>query len=237
MTSGLGISSIMPSIVSSGIFSSRRANRGAEALASNNPFVSVMNFDVAAGQAANAAKGVANIARESKNSIASGIVSAEEAIKNLSKTDKFMNGVGKVVGFTAEHINPLIVATGAVKVACSDDKAEAFSREALGLGAMFGSEALAKRFIGMPKSEKDLATGKKTMVKREGWYKQSEFLKKQAEALKDYSATKKIFNKSLRFLPGALKGVAFVGASIGGYTLGLSAADYILKECSQKSNA
>ena len=99
MTSGLTISSFMPSIVSSGIFSSRRADKGIDALASNNPFVSAMNFDIATGQVANAAKGVANIARESSNSVASGIVSAEEAIKNLSKTDKFLNGVSKVVNF------------------------------------------------------------------------------------------------------------------------------------------
>ncbi len=237
MTSGLAISSFMPSIVSSGIFSSRRADKGIDALAANNPFVSAMNFDVAAGQVANAAKGVANIARESSNSVANGIVSAEEAIKNLSKADKFMNGVSKVVNFTADHINPLIVATGAVKVACSDDKAEAFSREALALSAMFGSEALAKRFIGMPKLEKDAVTGKKIAFKREGWYKDSKFLTKQAEAFKDYCATKKIFNKTLKFLPGALKGFAFVSASIAGYSLGLSAADYILKECGGKTNA
>ena len=235
MTSGLAISSFMPSIVSSGIFSSRRADKGINAMSANNPFVGVMNFDIAAGQVTNAAKGVANIARESSNAVATGIVSAEEAIKNLSKTGKLMNGVSKVVNFTADHINPLIVATGAVKVACADDKAEAFSREALALGAMFGSEALAKRFIGMPKMEKDPVTGKKAAVKREGWYKDSSFLTKQAEALKDYCATKKIFNKSLRFLPGALKGIGFVTASIGGYSLGLSAADYILEECKKAS--
>ena len=236
MTSGLTISSFMPSIVSSGIFSSRRADKGIDALASNNPFVSAMNFDIATGQVANAAKGVANIARESSNSVASGIVSAEEAIKNLSKTDKFLNGVSKVVNFTADHINPLIVATGAAKVICSDDKAEAFSIEALALGAMFGSEALAKRFIGMPILEKDSVTGKKVARKREGWYKDSSFLTKQVNALKDYCATKRLFNKSLKFLPGAIKGIAFVTASIGGYSVGLSAADYILKD-SKNANA
>ena len=229
MTSGLAISSFMPSIVSSGIFSSRRANKGAEAL-TTNPFVSAMNFDIASGQAANAAKGVANIAKQSSNSVASSIVSAEKAIKDLSNSGKFMNGLSKVINFTADHINPLIVATGAVKVATADDKAEAFSREGIALGAMFGSEALAKRYIGMPKVEKDAVSGKKVTITREGWYRDSAYLTKQAEAFKDYCATKKVFNKSLKFLPSALKGLAFVTASIAGYQLGLSAADYILEE-------
>lgn len=228
MTSGLAISAFMPSITSSGIFSSRRANNGVDALASNNPFVGAMNFDIAAGQVTNAAKGVANIAKESKNALASGIVSAEESIKALSKSDKVLNGIGKVVNFTADHINPLIVATGAVKVACADDKADAAVSEGLALGAMFGSEAIAKRVIGMPMMKKNEVTGKKVPVAREGYYKKNPFLEKQASALKDYCETAKVCNKSIKFLPGALKGLAFVMASIGGYKLGHSVANLIL---------
>ncbi len=228
MTSGLAISAFMPSITSSGIFSSRRANRGAEALASNNPFVGAMNFDIAAGQVTNAVKGAANIAKESKNALAAGIISAEESIKALSKSDKMLNGIGKVVNFTADHINPLIVATGAVKVACADDKLDAAVSEGLALGTMFTAEAAAKRFIGMPKLTKDPETGKKIAIAREGYYKKNPFLDKQAQALKDYCSTTKVLNKSIRFLPGTLKGIGFVLASIGGYTLGQNAADLIL---------
>ncbi len=228
MSLGLTISAFMPSITSSGIFSSRRANNGANAMASNNPFVGLMNFDIAGGQILNAAKGVSNIARESKNSLATNIISAEESIKKMAKGDKVVSGFGKVLNFTADHINPLICATGAIKVLTADDKADAAVREGLALGTMFASEDLAKRTIGMPKISK--INGKRTAVAREGWYKKNPFLDKQANALKDYCATKTVFNKSLKFLPGTLKGLAFVAASIGGYKLGLSAADLILGE-------
>ena len=84
MSLGLTISAFMPSITSSGIFSSRRANNGANAMASNNPFVGLMNFDIAGGQILNAAKGVSNIARESKNSLATNIISAEVLASKLT---------------------------------------------------------------------------------------------------------------------------------------------------------
>ena len=81
MTSGLLITALMPSITSSGIFSSRRANSGADAFAANNPLIGAMNLDIAGGQVLNAAKGVSNIAKESKGEIAKDIVSAEKSIK------------------------------------------------------------------------------------------------------------------------------------------------------------
>lgn len=264
MSAGLAISAFMPSITSGTVFSTRRANSGAEAMAASNPFVGVMNFDIATGQIANAAKGVANIARESKNSIANGIISAEESIKALSKGDKVLNGLGKVVNFTAENINPFIVATGAVKVACSDDKVDAGARETLALGTMFASEYAAKNVLGMPINKKfnnktmkvikgglyDLSTGKPELIAKEGkykilngkkliidrgaLYKKSTFLEKQASAIKDYCATNKLFNKmSLKFVPGTLKGLGFVAASIGGYKLGAAAGDKLLGERTQ----
>ena len=58
--SGLAISAFLPSITSGGIFSTRRASSAANA---NNPFVGVMNADIAGGQALNVAKGVSNIAK------------------------------------------------------------------------------------------------------------------------------------------------------------------------------
>ena len=249
-----GISAFVPSITSSGIFSTRRANSAAN---SSNPFVGAMNMDIAGGQVLNAAKGVSNVAKYSKGSISSGILSAEESIKNLAKTDKIIGGASKVLNFTADNINPLICLTSGLKVATSDNKDEALIEEGCALGAMFGSEALAKRVIGIPKSmkfdEKNMIekadgiyklvegkeeliakngeyklSGKQLVVNRDGLYKEIPFLEKQANAMKDYCATKKFFNKSIKFVPGTLKGLGFVCASIGGYKLGLSAADMIL---------
>ena len=222
MSSGLAITSFMPSVVSSSIFSSRRANSGADALTQSNPFVAAMNMDIAGGQILNAAKGVSAIAKESNNALAAGFTSAEESIKALTKSDKILNGFGKVLNFTSNYINPLITATGAIKVITADDKKEAAIRETLGLGPMFAAEAAAKRFIGMPVIKK--IDGKRIAVAREGLYKKNPFAAKQAAAFKDYCNTKTFFNKSLKFLPGMLKGLGFVCASICGYKLGTEVA-------------
>lgn len=223
MSSMLAITSFMPSVVSSSVFSSRRANSSADALSQSNPFVAVMNMDIAGGQVLNAAKGVSAIAKESNNAFANSFTSAEESIKALTKGDKVLNGVGKVLNFTSNYINPLITLTGAVKVMTADDKTEAAIRESLGLGTMFAAEAAAKRLIGMPVIKK--IEGKRVAVPREGLYKRNPFVDKQVIALKDYCNTRTFCNKSLKFLPGMLKGLGFVCASIAGYKVGTKLAN------------
>ena len=214
--SGLAISAFLPSVTSSGIFSTRRAN---SAVTSNNPFVSAMNLDIAGGQALNMAKGVSNIAKYSEHSLSSNIISAEESIKNLAKTDKIVGGISKVLNFTADHINPIICATGAVKVACAEDgkRTETAIQEGVALGTMFATEAIAKRAIGIPKSmkydsntmsikldgiyqtvngeEKLLAktgeyklNGNQLVIEREGLYKKVPFLDKMTKMFKEKQA-------------------------------------------------
>ncbi len=261
MTSSIAISAFMPSIVSSGIFSTRRANSGVDALSANNPFVGAMNMDIAAGQVANAAKGIATIAKEEKNVLYNGIVSAENMIKTAQKSNKFVNGLGKVVNFTADNINPVIVGTSVIKVATAKDKEDAVIQEGIALPTMFLFEAGAKRFVGMPINKKfdpktmeitkdglyqiiggkkelvakagmyKIIDGKKVSISREGLYKSNPFLNKQAKAINDFCETKKLFNKSLKFVPGVLKGSAFVCASIAGYKLGTIIADEISEAC------
>lgn len=260
--SGLAISTFLPAITSGGIFSTRRASSAANA---NNPFVGAMNADIAGGQALNVAKGVSNIAKYSNNTLSADIMSAEESIKNLAKTDKVIGGISKVLNFTADNINPIICATGAVKVACSDNKKETAIEEGTALGVMFGSEALAKRIIGIPKNMtfdsktmvekadgiyqtidgneiliaekgKYKLNGKQLVVEKDGLYKKVSILDKatkmfkdkQAEVLSDTKNTSKAVQKLMKVAPGAAKGLAFVCCSIGGYQLGLSAADKIL---------
>lgn len=228
MSSGIAIASFMPSIVSSGIFSSRRANSSADALSQSNPFVAAMNMDIAGGQVLNATKGISAIAKESKSSIATGFTSAEESIKALAKGDKLLNGLGKVLNFTSNYINPLITATGAVKVLTADDKKEAAIKEGLGLGTMFAFEAVAKRILGMPYIKQ--VDGKRVATEREALYKKNLFVEKQASALKEFCDTRTLFNKSLKFVPGTLKGLAFVSASIMGYNLGSKIANIVVDE-------
>jgi len=184
MSSGLAI---MPLVFSNGTFCTRRTQSGADALSSGNPFVGIMNMDIAAGQISKAAECISDIAKESKSTLATGITSAEESIKALSKGDKVLSGVGKIMNFTADHINPLICATGAVKVLTSDDKEDAAIREGLGLGMMFTSEGLAKKTLGMPKTTKYDA---KTMkIKNDGIYQLKNGKEKLLAATGKYNIT------------------------------------------------
>lgn len=265
MSAGLAISAFMPSITSSGIFSTRRANSGLEAM-NNTPLVGAMNLDIASGQLFNAAKGASGIAKDYKNSIAQGIVSAEESIKKLAKEGKILKGCGKVLSFTGDNINPIICATGAIKVACAEDKSEALIQEGMALGTMFTFERGAKALLGMPKGMKfdkntmEIASdgiynvaegkreliakagqykidGKKLTVTREGLYKNNPFLDKQVSAFKDYCATKKVLGKSIKYAPSVLKGLGFALASIVGYKLGLATSKLFIDEEKQSHKA
>ena len=95
---------------------------------------------------------------------------------------------------------------------------------------MFGSEKAMKSFAGMPYTER--INGKIVTKTREGYYKKL-FSKKQLDAIKDFSKTKKFF----KYAPG-LKGLLFVGASITGYQVGEKLSDLILgkKPVKEKAN-
>lgn len=216
-----------PIVASNAIFSARRASKGMNSI-DENPLYGAMNMDIAAGQTLKgfkAAKEVAAISNSGAHIIAEG---ASEAIKNLSKTNNIVNGIGKVVDFTANNINPIICATSAAKVLFgSDDKLETGAREIISLGSMFAAERAAKSFLGMPYTTKE--GGKTVTHLREALYNKNPYLKEQVSALKDYCTTKKLFNKvSLKFVPGAVKGLAFVCASIAGYKSGSLLAECLI---------
>ena len=227
MTSGLAsIALFAPAVASNSVFSFRRASRGIESMP-ENPIYGMMNMDLAAGQTLKAVKATGDMVKVSDPAAGETFKGAEQAIKNMTKSGKFLNGVGKVVKFTADNINPIICATSGVKVLYSDDKADALARESLALTTMFAAESAAKKFIGMPLTKK--VDGKKVTVARDGLYAKNIFLKEQALALKDYCATKKLLNRiSLKALPGMLKGLAFVFASIAGYQAGVAIGDSLL---------
>lgn len=263
MTSGLAITSFMPSVISSTIFSTRRANSGADAIVTSNPLVGAMNMDIAGGQIVNAVKGVSNIAKGSANSLAEGITSAEESIRALSQGDKVVGGIAKVLNFTADHINPIICATSGVKVLTSENKKDEAIKEGTALGVMFASESLAKNALGLAKTSKynpktmietkeglfNVANGEKKLIaeagkyqildnklviNRDGLFNENPFIQKQTAAFNDYCKTHEICNKSLKFLPGLMKGLAFAGASILGYKFGQAIANQVVGESGQQ---
>ena len=123
-----GIASIAlftPLVASNAVFSARRASRGVDAI-DENPLFALANFDIAAaqilkgGRAAKAlsmtideldnlaSKGSKNIIKESTNAV-------KQTTKNLSTLEKITKGAGKVISFTADNINPIIVGAGVLK--------------------------------------------------------------------------------------------------------------------------
>ena len=223
-----GISTIAltcaPVVASNAIFSARRLDRGIDAVA-ENPIYGAMNMDIAAGQTFKGTQAATTLASASNKEIAQSLQGATEAIKKASEGSKFLNGAGKVIKFTAENINPLICVTSGIKVLGSDDKMDTAAREVIALPSMFIAEKLARKAIGMPTFSKGKATNQKA------------FFENQIRTFDDYCQKNKLFNKiSLKYLPGASKGLFFVGASIAGYKLGNKLADSILGNKEEKIN-
>lgn len=228
MTSSLAsIALFAPIVASNAIFSARRASRGIDAM-DENPAYALANIDLATAQILKGGRAAKAISVAVNSPVTLESNSAAEAIKTASKTNKLLSGANKVINFTADNINPIICVASGIKVLGSDDKIDTGAREILNLSCMFGAEALAKDFVGLPYSKK--VNNKNVMFKREGSYKKL-FNKKQIEAIKDLCMTKKY----LKYAPGVTKGLFFVGASIGGYKLGEFIGNKILGE--QKQSA
>lgn len=228
------IALMSPIVASNAVFSFRRASRGVDAM-DENPIYALANMNIAAAQVLKGARAV-KAASVFADSALEGNKSAVEFIKqteNLTKTQRCLKnvgkGFGKVLNFTADHINPFIVATSALKVAGSDDKLDEAARESTRLTCMFTAEAAAKKFIGLPYSAKN-AHGEYNNFYKEGAYKKL-FNQKQLEAISDFCATKKWTKHAI----GGAKGLLFVGASIAGYKLGDMIANSILGK--QKTDA
>lgn len=219
MSTGLtAIALFSPVVASNAIFSVRRASKGIDSM-NSNPLFGVANMDIAAAQVVKGGRAAKEIAMTTDESFVEGIQSASKRIKEMSNGNKLLNGVGKVVKTTANYINPVIIGTGALQVAGSNDKLDATARESTALITMFGSEYAMKEFIGMPVT----VNGK--VEHRDGLYKKM-FSEKYVKAIKDFCETRTYF----KCVPGIAKGLLFVGASIGGYQLGEKISNAVLGE-------
>lgn len=218
-----------PIFVSNAIFAPRRLNKGTAAM-DTDPIYGFMNYNIAVAQTSKGIRAIKDLSEPVETS-AKDAIKAANAVQETAKAGKFAKTAIKVIDFTADHINPIICVTSGVKVLNSDDKADTLLREGISLGTMFGAEKAAKEVLGMPYYKKNKATGKRERVPREALYHKNPFAEKQAQAFKDLCETKKLFNKvSLKPLPGVAKGLLFVGASIGGFTVGDKLGDLILGE-------
>ena len=207
-----------PIVASNAVFSVRRASRGVDAM-DENPIYGIANMNIAIAQILKGIRAASELSPELKNSVFNNTVA--NTVKEASKTSKFLKGVGNVVSVTADHINPVIVATGLLKVAGAEDKKTELAAESTRLLCMFSAEAAMKNFIGMPYSEK--VNGNVVSKSRKAFYKKL-FTHEQMRALKDLKGT----TKEAKMIVGAVKGLLFVGASIGGYKFGDLIANKVL---------
>lgn len=187
----------------------------------NNPLFGIANFDIAAAQVLKGARATKAIALAVDPVLGETTQSAAETIKNISKGNKILSGVGKVLNFTANNINPIIVAAGGFKVLGAKDKIDETARESTQLACMFGAEAATKQLIGMPYTEK--VNGKVVTYEREALIKNL-FNEKQKLAINDFLKTK----KNVKYMSGGLKGLTFACASIAGYKGGEIISNAIL---------
>ncbi len=221
------ITAFLPLAISSAIFSTRRTNKALEA---DNPMVSIMNMDIATGQVFKAGECAMNIAQETKNKsgITNIITSAEENIKEMSKGAKALSTAEKVIKFTADNINPIIMVTSGIKIATSDDVERAAYIEIPAVGTMlFVTEPLYKKMVGMSKTKR--IDGKLVEIEKDPLFKEqiekaikkTPFIEKQIKAMNDFCKTSRFFKHA----PNILKGLGFVCASISGYELGKLAGE------------
>ena len=220
---------VAPTVAAQAIFSGRRAKKGADNF-DEYPLFGLMNFDLALGQFLKGTRA----AKAAAVTINSG---ASDSIKALAETTKDSGGivktlgpVGKVLDYTAYHINPIIWTAAAIKGLGSkdEDKPTALLRELIPVGSMRLCEEGYNYFIGMPKTVKNEITKKQENLIREGAYKRL-FNEKQKNAINQFIETKILFEKiPVKNVAGVVKGVGFVLTSIGGYKLGESISDRLL---------
>ena len=121
----------MSNVVSSLIFAHRNVGKTQNGEIGRAP--------VAAAQAIN----VINEVSKYNKTVAQGTDAAVSIFTNLAKTNKAADYAVKGVNWATKHVNPMIAASGVIKVAMAEDKLSAGIKETAALGTMFAGEKLA----------------------------------------------------------------------------------------------
>ena len=229
MVAGIEAAALLtPVITTNLVFSARRATKGINAM-DENPAYGIMNMDIAAAQVLKGTRAAICFNPEIEKSVT-------ESVKGVTNASKFAKGAYNILNLTADYINPVICLTSGIKVLGSDDKIDTAAREALALSAMFAGEGAAKRILGMPITK--VINGKHTSIPREALYKEISFLKNYIEKFENACTEKVLFNKiPLKGIPGVIKGILFVLASVFGYKFGTAVANKLLGESNHDNQA
>lgn len=121
----------MSNVISSLIFAHRNVGKTQNGEIGRAP--------VAVAQALNVVKEVSKY----NKTVAQGTDAAVSIFTNMAKTSKAADYAVKGVSWATKHVNPMIAASGVLKVAMSDDKLSAGIKETSALGTMFAGEKIA----------------------------------------------------------------------------------------------
>ena len=178
------IALLAPTIAAQAVFSGRRAKKGVDNM-DENPIFALMNIDIALGQFLKGSRAVKSALNEINGGASSNITKASEATKTLGESSKILKGFGKVIDFTAYHINPIIWASATVKGLTSknEDKPTAVTRELLPVFTMRLAEEGYNHFAGMPITKK--IDGVQQNIQREGLYTKL-FKPEQLKAMNEF---------------------------------------------------
>ena len=124
---------------------------------------------------------------------------------DLAKQNKFFEYAGKATQFAVNNVNPLICASGVVKTAMSDDKVGTGVTELTALSAMFTGEGLIKLYYDKAANSKNC---KDLLAKASD--------KKYLKPILGYLEKHKLNGKA----GAVIKGLVFVGGSMGSYAVG-----------------
>ena len=193
--------------ISTGIFAFRsadKASRGDDSRAV-----------IASCQGINFGKDVISSVFKYDSSVAKTARSAASVFSDLAKESKAFEYAGKAVKWGCDNVNPLICASGAIKVLKSDDKIDSGVKETVALSTMFAGENIVK-------GNYDALVN-------------SKYAKEAAEAIKDIKVLKPVLmyvteHKLNGKIGMVTKGLALVGGSIASYNLG----EYIGKDISKR---
>jgi len=131
--------------------------------------------------------------------------SAFSIFDKYAKQSKLVDCAGKVVNWATHNVNPLICASGAVKVLTSDDKVHTGITQTGALAGMFLGEGLMKLHLGNFINEQNILQLAEKVKNTPG-------LKRAAQAVLESTHCGKA--------AAILKGLAFVCGSITSYNIG-----------------
>ena len=138
--------------------------------------------------------------------LAIGTDGAIQAFNAMAEHNKFLNYTGKTIKWAAQNVNPLICASGGLKVLMADDKPKAAVVESASLATMFAGEKLMKTAL------LDVIMDSKPVQGAISGLKKAKLTKPWMEVIAKHNAGGK--------LSAIARGVMFVGASIGSYAAG-----------------